>query len=138
MSDESQKTELPESSQKAPVKKGRGPGRKFVKGQVTNPGGRPKDADWRAKNRHAAEVLLGELLKLAVAGKLTVAELQSALADTATRGGYLTDEKQADLFALQSRTLAQVLAGENLTEAQRTKIIDDFLAKLRQPDSDKA
>lgn len=108
------------------------PGRPFAKGVSGNPGGRPATAAaFRQLTRAAAAAFLDQLVALARAGKLDFGQLMSALHDSATRGGCLTDEKIAELDTLRLRTLADVLAGAHLTEQHRTNILEDYQARLR-------
>lgn len=107
--------------------KPRSPGRPFVKGDPRiNRSGRPKTAEFRQKNAAAYETFLSSMIALAQSGEAPFEQLRAALNDVARHAGYLTDVERVEIQAKQLRALADVLAGENLTEGQRTKIIEDF------------
>jgi len=73
-------------------------------------------------------VLLQEIIDRR--SKLPTEVLLKTLVDAATRGGCLTDDQVEALQASRLRSLSETLAGQYLSDQQRTKIIDQFLARL--------
>lgn len=70
------------------------------------------------------------------ASKLPVPELLRVLGEAATRGGCLTDEQLEALHAARLKSLSDTLAGQYLSDQQRTKIIDQSLRLPSEPEPD--
>lgn len=70
------------------------------------------------------------------ASKLPIPELLRVLAEAATRGGCLTDEQLEQLHAARLKSLSDTLAGQYLSDHQRTKIIDQSLRLPAEPATD--
>jgi hypothetical protein len=68
------------------------------------------------------------------AGKLPVPELLRVLGEAAARGGCLTDEQIEALHAARLKSLSDTLAGQYLSDQQRTKIIDQSLRLRSDPE----
>lgn len=106
-----------------PFSKGNTAGRRFVPGQIPNPGGRPKDAPgFRARCREMAARLLEELAARIDAAELTTDEVLRSLEILADRGGYLGGDKLANAEGIRWRWGLAVLELENLTPDQRDRV----------------
>jgi hypothetical protein len=109
-------------------------GRPFTKGESGNPGGRPKvggAAEFRQLARQAAATFLDALVAKAEAQQLSFEQLTAALDNAATRGGCLTDERQAEIDGKRLHALGEILAGLHLTAEHRTQILADYQAQLK-------
>jgi len=110
-------------------------GRPFQKGESGNPGGRPRSAATRAATGETIEALLEELRERR--SKLKFEELMIGLKYCAEALGLLTPGERVTLEGRLLESLGHILSGAQLSDAQRSKIIDDFQARqLKQAHAD--
>lgn len=91
--------------------------------------GRPKSTEFRARCRAATEAVLASVeedIRLKKLDKLPLWLRLQALEILGDRGGYLTADREMG-------TLLKVLALQNLSEDQRTKLVDSWM-KITAPE----
>lgn len=102
-------------------------GRPFPKGQSGNPAGRPPvpaevRARWRLFTNEVMDALSARLHEPGV----SIEQLKSLLESSGDRIGMLTARDDAHVESTETTALSGILSLQTLTEAQRTKVLDDF------------